>query len=244
MVSIPNLPNLASKSTLGNGSNNLLSVAGINLDSIDDEKAEHDGKSLAQLAEFEADDFVPYFRRNARYHGTPIKLSPVVNGISYVVRVKAVTLSGSKMSAFSSSITPKGPPPIPKINKLVPLESSVQIDFVCNDYATEEYKAKFDIESFPQTMTQKGIKESPYIFPKLNNGRAYKFHVRGVNKEGKSKWSEVSAPVQSHRQRRNAISIHSWHRRPRNNPQITRRYTKQSLLTKYLNHLKNKENYK
>ena len=117
---------------------------------------------------------------------------------------------------------------------------------ITNDYATEEYKAKFDIESFPQTMAQKGIPESPYVFPKLNNGRAYKFHVRGVNKEGKSKWSEVSAPVQSPqkhkhkyiRKRRKAICVR---RKP---PQITRRYTKQSLLTKYLNNLKNKENNK
>merc|ERR1712113_1019009 len=76
-----------------------------------------------------------------------------------------------------------------------PLESSVQIEFVCNDYATEDYKATFDIESFPQTVTMKSIKSSPYVFPKLNNGRSYKFHLRGVNKEGKSKWSEVSAPV-------------------------------------------------
>jgi len=182
------VPNIGSKP-------NINAMAGINLGSIDDEKAGYGGKSLAQLAEIDADDFIPYFRRNTRHHGTPIKISPVVNGIPYIVRVKAVTLSGSKISAFSEAITPKGPPPIPKINKLLPLESSVQIDFVCNDYATEEYKAKFDIESFPQTMTQKGIKESPYIFPDLNNGRAYKFHVRGVNKEGKSKWSEVSAPV-------------------------------------------------
>eukprot|EP00483_Globobulimina_turgida_P013672 UN13698 len=41
----------------------------------------------------------------------------------------------------------------------------------------------------------KGVKCSPYVFPGLNNGRSYKFHLRGVNKEGKSKWSEVSAPV-------------------------------------------------
>jgi len=148
-----------------------------------------------KLEDFENDDFVPYFRRNVRHFGSPVKISPVVNGVPYIVRVKAVTLSGSKMSSFSSAITPKGPPPIPKINKLIPGESSVEIEFVCNDYATEEYKAKFEIESFPQTVPMKNILSSPYIFPKLNNGRSYKFHLRGINKEGKSKWSEVSAPV-------------------------------------------------
>eukprot|EP01084_Bolivina_argentea_P132216 233316_1 len=153
-----------------------------------------DEKSVI-LKEEDSDDFVPYYRRELRHYGTPVKISPVVNGIPYRVKVKAVTLSGSKESEVSAAIIPKGPPPIPKINKLKPLESSVQIEFVCNDYATEEYKAKFDIESFPQTVTMKGIKTSPYVFPKLNNGRSYKFHLRGVNKEGKSKWSEVSAPV-------------------------------------------------
>merc|ERR1712228_989976 len=55
--------------------------------------------------------------------------------------------------------------------------------------------AKFEIESFPQTVPMKNILSSPYIFPKLNNGRSYKFHLRGINKEGKSRWSEVSSPV-------------------------------------------------
>merc|ERR1712129_577160 len=53
----------------------------------------------------------------------------------------------------------------------------------------------FEIESFPTTMPMKNILASPYSFPKLNNGRSYKFHLRGINKEGKSKWSEVSSPV-------------------------------------------------
>jgi len=154
---------------------------------------EEENKQIAN--NYDDDDFVPYYRRNIRHFGSPVKISPVINGIPYIVRVRAVTLSGSKISAFSSAMTPKGPPPIPKINKLLPLESSVKIEFVCNDYATEEYKAKFEIESFPQTVPMKNIKMSPYIFPKLNNGRSYKFHLRGINKEGKSKWSEVSQPV-------------------------------------------------
>merc|ERR1712228_1019264 len=158
------------------------------------EEKQSDSKQQT-LDDVDNDDFVPYFRRNIRHFGSPVKISPVVNGVPYIVRVKAVTLSGSKMSQFSSAITPKGPPPIPKINKLIPGESSVQIEFVCNDYATEEYKAKFEIESFPQTVPMKNIKASPYSFPKLNNGRSYKFHLRGINKEGKSKWSEVSSPV-------------------------------------------------
>merc|ERR1712154_9189 len=83
-----------------------------------------------QLEDFESDDFVPYFRRNIRHFGSPVKISPVVNGVPYIARVKAVTLSGSKISQFSQAVVPKGPPPIPKINKLIPGESSVQIEFV------------------------------------------------------------------------------------------------------------------
>eukprot|EP00485_Elphidium_margaritaceum_P004014 CAMPEP_0202687728 /NCGR_PEP_ID=MMETSP1385-20130828/3367_1 /ASSEMBLY_ACC=CAM_ASM_000861 /TAXON_ID=933848 /ORGANISM="Elphidium margaritaceum" /LENGTH=1356 /DNA_ID=CAMNT_0049342569 /DNA_START=13 /DNA_END=4083 /DNA_ORIENTATION=+ len=183
-MGISSVPNIASKPKIG-----LTPTDAV----VEEEKAAQD--NMAQLAEIESDDFVPYFRRSTRHHGTPIKISPVVNGISYAVRVKAATLSGSKLTQWSEQVTPHGPPPIPKVNKLTPLESSVRIEFVCNDYATEEYKATFDVESFPQTVTMKTIEASPYVFPKLNNGRAYKFHVRGVNKEGKSKWSEVSAPV-------------------------------------------------
>ena len=144
---------------------------------------------------YEDEDFVPYYRRNTRHGKGPVKISPVVNGIAYIVQVKAVTLSGYKISAFSQAVTPKGPPPIPKICKLLPLESSVKIEFVCNDYATEEYKAEFEVQTNPQTVTMKGIKSSPYEFEQLKNGRGYKFKVRGVNKEGRSTWSEVSKPV-------------------------------------------------
>eukprot|EP01084_Bolivina_argentea_P201854 344976_1 len=160
---------------------------------MDDEK-DREKKNIL-LAEIESDDFIPYFRRNIRHFGSPVKISPVVNGIPYIVRVKSVTLSGSKISSFSSAITPKGPPPMPKIDKMSPLQSSVKIEFECNDYATSEYAAKFEIEdAFPQTIKHKNIKSSPYIFTNLINGRNYKVRIRGINKEGNSKWSEVSSP--------------------------------------------------
>eukprot|EP01083_Nonionella_stella_P238569 835889_1 len=141
-------------------------------------------------------DLIPHYRQSVRYSGSPVKISPVVNGLAYIVRVKAVTLSGCKISAFSAAITAKGPPPIPTINVLKPLESAVQIEFVCqNDYATEEYQAEFEIESFPSTHLMKCIKISPHVFPKLVNGMSYQFRIRGVNKEGRSNWSERTASV-------------------------------------------------
>jgi len=172
--------------------------AGASPQALDEEKSTEqlDAEKAAQMmAIYEDDDFVPYFRRKTRHSGSPVKISPLVNGITYTVQVRAVTLSGSQLSKVSEGVTPKGPPPIPKISKLQPGESSVVIDFVCNDYATAEYKAKFQVESFPQTMAYKGITGSPYTFAGLTNGKNYKFHLRASNKEGKSKWSEMSAQV-------------------------------------------------
>merc|ERR1719420_1621370 len=117
---------------------------------LSEEKSSEEQQAAAQAAQlmqmYEDDDFVPYFRRKTRHFGTPVKISPVVNGIPYTVQVRAVTLSGSKTSGKSQEVTPKGPPPVPKISKLQPGESSVTIDFVCNDYATAEYKAAFQVE--------------------------------------------------------------------------------------------------
>eukprot|EP01084_Bolivina_argentea_P070549 128264_1 len=157
-----------------------------------DEKSQADTQ---EIADEQKDHNIPYFRRNTRYFSSPARISPVVNGISYIVCVKAVTLSGNKMSAFSKPIIPKGIPPIPQINKLIPLQSSIKIEFECKDYATDEYKAKFEIEVRPNTLTTKTIKSSAYIFKKLNNGQCYKFRIRSLNKEGKSKWSPLSESV-------------------------------------------------
>jgi len=67
-------------------------------DSFDDTKKEDREDSYLDLYPEEYDDesFIPYFRRNQRYLSSPIKITPLNNGQEYSVRIKAVTLSGTK----------------------------------------------------------------------------------------------------------------------------------------------------
>jgi len=82
-----------------------------------------------------------------------------------------------KTTPFSENKIPKGPPPIPKITNVKSKTSSAEIIFECDDYATEEYKAQYEIESFPSSIVCKNIKSSPCIFPNLNNGWKYFFSM-------------------------------------------------------------------
>jgi len=75
-----------------------------------------------------------------------------------------------------------------------PKTSSAEIIFECDDYATEEYKAQYEFQSFPSTIVHK-CKSSPCVFPNLNDGFTYRFSCRSFNKEGKSKWCDRSIQV-------------------------------------------------
>ncbi|ETO14527.1 fibronectin type III domain-containing protein [Reticulomyxa filosa] len=148
-----------------------------------------------ELGEDSVTNEKPLFRRAKRYASSPIRISPLNNGEEYAIRIKAVTLTETKITDFSKGVVPKGVPPMPKIVKLIPRQNSAMIAFECNDYATEEYRAKYEIESIPPTITMKDCTSSPILFKGLRNGVNYKFTVCGKNKEGRSQWSDQSEGV-------------------------------------------------
>ena len=170
----------------------------------------------ARMVGDEDDNFIPKFRENTRHMGSPIKITPLNNGETYRVKIKAVTLSGMKETEFSEYVTCEGAPPMPKIVRVTPLESSVDLEFECDDYAKHDCKASYEIETFPQTTKIKynpppmipsinaennnsnnnSNQTDPYIvrINKLNNGWDYRFAMRSINKWGRSKWCEKSNP--------------------------------------------------
>jgi len=134
--------------------------------------------------------------RNIKAEESPIRMPKLVNGQHYTFTVKTVNTSGSTENPEpSESVMPKGPPPCPKITKIVPLEESAQIHFKAEDLATEEYKATWFAKVFPDDGLRWQSRESPILIDQLENGKTYKVQIVGKNKEGlgpKSTLSEVT----------------------------------------------------
>lgn len=70
----------------------------------------------------------------------------------------------------------------------------VKLAIACDDYSTLEYRAAYEFISYPQTRKVK-TRQFEMKFKGLENGTKYQFKVRGVNKDGKGPWSDVSQEV-------------------------------------------------
>ena len=116
---------------------------------------------------------------------TTYTVSPLTNGISYIIYLKAYNAAGNTITASSVTATPRTVPGAPIINTLVPKNGSIDISFNApasnGGNAITEYKYSFYPDSSYNSM---GAVPTTYPVPGLENGNTYTIYLKAFNAAG------------------------------------------------------------
>jgi len=139
---------------------------------------------------------------DSRYTYTPITqtyadvlngsftIQNLINGNSYVIYLEAVNARGNSSPAISEPIIPFTIPDSPIVNNLIPLVSSIQVDFSPplnnGGNAVSGYAYAINDPSVYYSLTQTDISYQSFTINGLTNGNAYSLYFVAINTRGNS----------------------------------------------------------
>jgi len=114
----------------------------------------------------------------------------LINGNSYVVYLQAVNARGNSSPAISPSVIPFTIPDRPVVNNLIPLVSSIQVDFSPpsnnGGNAVSGYAYAINDTSVYYSLTQTDISYQSFTVKGLTNGNSYSLYFVAINTRGNS----------------------------------------------------------
>jgi hypothetical protein len=114
----------------------------------------------------------------------------LINGNSYVVYLEAVNARGNSSPAISESVIPFTIPDSPVVNHLIPLVSSIQVDFSSpvnnGGNAVSGYAYAINDNNVYYPLTYTDISYQSFIISGLTNGNSYSLYFVAINTRGNS----------------------------------------------------------
>eukprot|EP01083_Nonionella_stella_P181333 649234_1 len=127
-----------------------------------------------------------------KHYESPIVVSPIFAGQTYVVRVRAVNICASNDSEPYDAICIRTVPPIPVFTLSEAFDGSCVLSYECPNYQFYEgFAPQFELKTTPHHKQQPLTLLTQQRVEGLRNGDPYKFSVRARNKLGESEWSQV-----------------------------------------------------
>ena len=125
---------------------------------------------------------------------SPITVSGLTNGVSYVCVVSATSDEGASPNSELSTATPVGPPSAPQITSIEPGNAQVSISVSVADDGGSPITG-YNAYCFGDTLSFDTSSTLPITVSGLTNGEAYECLVTATNDVRTSPLSGISAPV-------------------------------------------------
>eukprot|EP01084_Bolivina_argentea_P233354 393068_1 len=118
-----------------------------------------------------------------KHYESPIVVSPIFAGQTYVVRVRAVNICASNDSEPYDAICIRTVPPIPVFTLSEAFDGSCVLSYECPNYQFYEgFAPQFELKTTPHHKQQPLTLLTQQRVEGLRNGDPYKFSVRARNK--------------------------------------------------------------
>jgi hypothetical protein len=122
---------------------------------------------------------------------SPVTITGLMNGTTYIVALKAVTSVGASPASTTVSVTPATFPSAPTNLSIVPGDSQVIITFTqTSNGGSEITNYQYSLNG-GSTWTLIGTSSSPVIISGLTNGTTYSIQLRALNAIGPSEASSA-----------------------------------------------------